>query len=491
MVSEYVESEFLAQISRRHRAFLTRAAVLERMSGPLCEAVVELPGSAATLTDLARSNLLLVPLDRRGEWYRYHHLFRDMLLAQLHRLEPELVPVLRRRAARWCLQNGLPEEALEYSIAAGDVDTVAGLVQKIGVPAHRQGRVTTVQRWFRWLEEHGGIERHPMAAALASLLSAVTGRPVEAQRWADAGDRCQDGTATRPGDSSAEAWAALMRAILCRRGVEQMRDDADEAVRMFATGRFVTPAPALMQGVARVLSSDLDGGEAALEDAISVGETVGAPDDLAATLSERSLLEMARSDWGRAEALADQAQTVLRQAGVEESYTTPLVCAVRARAATHRGDVSAARQELVRAQRLRPLLTYALPHFAVQARIGLARVYLALADIAGARTLMREVDGLLRRRPGLGTLVGDAQELRTRLAEERGATEPGASALTTAELRLLPLLSTHLSLPEIAQEMFLSRNTIKSETTSIYRKLGASTRNQAVTRSRELGLLEG
>jgi LuxR family maltose regulon positive regulatory protein len=270
-----------------------------------------------------------------------------------------------------------------------------------------------------------------------------------------------------------------------------MQDDADEAVRMFAAGSFATPAPAMMQGVARVLSGDLDGGEAALEDAISVGETVGAPDDLAATLSERSLLEMARSDWGRAEAFADQAQTVLRQAGVEESYTTPLVCAVRARAATHRGDIPAARQELVRAQRLRPLLTYALPHFAVQARIELARVYLAIADIAGARTLMREVDGLLRRRPGLGTLVGEARELRTRLAGDRGGTMPGASALTAAELRLLPLLSTHLSLPEIAQEMFLSRNTIKSETTSIYRKLGASTRNQAVTRSRELGLLEG
>jgi LuxR family maltose regulon positive regulatory protein len=330
-----------------------------------------------------------------------------------------------------------------------------------------------------------------MAAALASLLSAVTGQPVEAERWADAVDRWQYGTATRPGDSSAEAWAALLRAILCRRGVKQMQDDADEAVRMFAAGSFATPAPAMMQGVARVLSGDLDGGEAALEDAISVGETVGAPDDLAATLSERSLLEMARSDWGRAEAFADQAQTVLRQAGVEESYTTPLVCAVRARAATHRGDIPAARQELVRAQRLRPLLTYALPHFAVQARIELARVYLAIADIAGARTLMREVDGLLRRRPGLGTLVGEARELRTRLAGDRGGTMPGASALTAAELRLLPLLSTHLSLPEIAQEMFLSRNTIKSETTSIYRKLGASTRNQAVTRSRELGLLEG
>ena len=108
LVSEYMESEFLARISRRQRVFLTRTAVLERMSGPLCEAVLDLPGSAATLADLARSNLLLVPLDRRGEWYRYHHLFRDMLLAELQRREPGLMPVLRRRAAGWCLETAGP-----------------------------------------------------------------------------------------------------------------------------------------------------------------------------------------------------------------------------------------------------------------------------------------------------------------------------------------------------------------------------------------------
>jgi LuxR family maltose regulon positive regulatory protein len=136
------------------------------------------------------------------------------------------------------------------------------------------------------------------------------------------------------------------------------------------------------------------------------------------------------------------------------------------------------------------LLTYALPHLAVQARIELARVHLALTDLAGARTLMRELDELLRRRPGLGTLVAEAGALRTQLANERGSSVPGASALTAAELRLLPLLSTHLPFPEIAGELFLSRNTIKSQANAIYRKLGASSRSQAVNRSRELGLLD-
>jgi ATP/maltotriose-dependent transcriptional regulator MalT len=204
-----------------------------------------------------------------------------MLLAELKRYEPELIPVLRRRAAGWCLANGGPEEALEYSMAVGDVDTAAHLAEKLPVSAHRQGRVTTIRRWFRWLEGPG-------------------------------------------------------------------------------------------------------------RDGVSVGEQAGAHEDRAIALCQRSLLAIAHREWDRAETFAGQARAALRQAGIEESYATPLVSAVHARTAIHRGDLPAARQVLNSAQRLRHLLTYALPYFAVQARIELTRVHLALADLAGARTLMRD-----------------------------------------------------------------------------------------------------
>ena len=212
LVSEYLESEFLSRISRRQRVFLTRTAVLERMGGPLCDAVLETGGSAAVLEELAGSNLLLVPLDRRGEWYRYHHLFRDMLLAELHRLEPDLMPVLRRRAAVWCLDNGTHEEALEYYMAAGDVDGAARLAGQLTVPAYRRGRVTTIQRWYRWLEDRGGIEAHPMTAVLASFFSALMGgrrRPSGGPTRSTAGS-----TETRPGPMTllprhGPSWSAL------------------------------------------------------------------------------------------------------------------------------------------------------------------------------------------------------------------------------------------------------------------------------------------
>jgi LuxR family maltose regulon positive regulatory protein len=489
-VSDYMESELLARISPRQRVFLTRTAVLERMCGPLCDQVLDVTGSAATLDDLARSNSLLVPLDPRGQWYRYHHLFRDMLLAELERLEPELIPVLRRRAAAWHLRNSMPEAALEYHMAAGDVAEAGRLVARLWLPTDQQGRITTVQRWLRWLDERGGIGGHPMLAVQAALNAAVMGKPAEAVHWADVVDRWQYQDAAQPEDPAAEAWAHVLRACLCRHGVEQMRADADEAARRFAAENIVAGVVPLTQGLARVVCGDLDGGDLFLEDAASAGADV-APDTLAIALCERSLVAMTRGKWQEAETLARQAGTVLRRGGIEDSYATPLVSAVRARTASRRGDATAARQQLVHAQRLRHLLTYALPHLAVQARVELARVHAALADLAGARTLMQEIDEVLKRRPGLETLVDEVKALRTQLAKERAPGVPGASALTAAELRLLPLLSTHLSAPEIAADLFLSQHTIKSQMRSIYRKLGASTRNEAITRSRDLGLLEG
>jgi LuxR family transcriptional regulator, maltose regulon positive regulatory protein len=490
-VSEYVESEFLARISAQQRVFLTQTATLERMCGPLCDWVLELPGSAAALAELARSNLLLVPLDRRGQWYRYHHLFRDMLLAELERTEPGLIPVLRRRAASWCLDNNLPEEALEYSIAAGDVDAAARLVEQLWPQANYQGRFTTLQRWLRWLEARGGIEGNPMLAIVAAFAAMAMGRPAEAERWADVVDRWQYQGPGRPGDPAAEAWAAVLRALMCRGGVEQMYADAGEAGRRFAAQNIVMSTPALYQGIARVLCGDLDGADALLEDAVRAAEGLGINDDLAIALSERSLVAVARHQWDQAEAFASQARSVLHRAGIEDIYATPLACVVQARVALHKGDLPTVHQELVTAQRLRPLLTYALPQLAGQARIEMTRIHLALADLAGARTLMKEIDDLLEQRPGLGTLVDEAERLRAQLAHERGASIPGASALTAAELRVLPMLATHLPMHEIAAEMYLSPHTVRTQAKSAYRKLDATTRSQAVARARELGLLEG
>jgi LuxR family maltose regulon positive regulatory protein len=372
-------------------------------------------------------------------------------------------------------------------MAAEDTETAVSLVEERALPAFREARITTLRWWFQWLDERNLIEGHPMAAVWVAILAGQTGRPAEAERWADVVDRWQYRDGARPEDPVAEAWAAVLRAMLCRHGVERMRADADEAARRFAALGTAAPVVALCQGLAQLLSGDPQGADALFEHGLSIGQGIGAPDVLADMLCERSLIAMARGEWSLAGDLAAQARAISRQAGTEEA----IVNAVQARLALHRGEVAAAQQELISAQRLRPLLTYAYPHLAVQTRLELSRVRLALADAAGARTLLREIDEMLGRRPDLGILVGEAEALRDRLAAERVQSAPGASSLTAAELRVLPLLATHLSFPEIGAELFLSPHTVKSQAMSIYRKLGASSRSQAVARSRELSLLEG
>jgi LuxR family maltose regulon positive regulatory protein len=490
LVAEYIESEFLSRISEHDRLFLTRTAVLDRMTGPLCEAVLDISGSAATLDDLARSNLLLVPLDRRRQWYRYHHLFRDMLLSELSRRDASLVPVLQRRASTWYAANGFGEQAVDYSIAAGDVSQTASLVEQLGLSVLREGRTATLDRWLGWLAEQGAIDQQPTLMVMAGMCSAMHGRPVEADRWADALDRWQQDDRSRPADPVDEAWAAALRTVVCRSGVEQMRVDVEEAIAKLTTAGIRAPEVFLRRGIAYALCGDIDSADAMLDEAIDIGADTAAPDVLVQALCQRASVAMARGDWDSAEKLGTQAAGVLRDAGMGHSYVTPVVCGTRARVAAHRGDIAGARRELVNSHRLRPVLTYALPCAAVAARIELARAHLALADVAGARTLMREIDQVLKVRPDLGTLVGEAQQLRLRLSKEGAVRTPQASALTPTELRVLPMLATHLTFHEIADELFVSTHTIKSHVASIYRKLEASTRSQAVARSREMALLD-
>ena len=173
---------------------------------------------------------------------------------------------------------------------------------------------------------------------------------------------------------------------------------------------------------------------------------------------------------------------------MEDYPTSALVYAVAARVALRRGEAQRADELLARAQRLRPQLTYAMPWISVQTRLELARAYLTMADAGGAETMLRELAGLLRRQPDLGTLPAEVQELRSSLQTMR-AEAPGASTLTEAELRVLPYLATHLRFREIAERLFLSRHTVKSHAMAIYHKLSVTSRNDAVERAGALGLL--
>ena len=295
---------------------------------------------------------------------------------------------------------------------------------------------------------------------------------------------------TADGSASIEGWRALLRAKLCRHGVTQMRVDAELALALIPVGSlWRAPAQPLL-GISHLLAGDLGVADDVLAEAVEVAEDIGATVAATVALAERAILAIGRQDWHGAETLVEQAQSLVEHAHLEGCVTSVVVYAAAARVAIHRGDLALAQQDLACAQRLRPQATHALPYYAVQARLELIRACLALTDVVAARTVLDEIDGLLRWRPDLGTLPEQANQLRSQLDHLHGDLV-GVASLTTAELRLLPLLATHHSFREIGQRLHLSPHTVKSHTVSIYRKLGVSSRSQAIQQLRETGLLAG
>jgi LuxR family maltose regulon positive regulatory protein len=242
------------------------------------------------------------------------------------------------------------------------------------------------------------------------------------------------------------------------------------------------------EGLSYLLEGDLDRADPILAHAFDAATGMGAPPLAAVVLAERCIVAVDRDDWLEVEVLAERALSIVRDGEFDDYWTSALVYAWAARAALHRGDVTQAREYVTRAARLRPLLTYALPVVSVQALLESARAYIALTDPDGARAVLRQVHDVLQQRPDLGMLPNEAAELRVTVDTMRGAAM-GASSLTTAELRLLPLLATHLSYPQIGERLHLSRHTVKSHALSVYRKLGVSSRSEAIERAHGFGVL--
>ena len=485
---DYLQSVLLSRLPAESVSVLTRTSVLERLSGPLCDAVLDRTGSADLLESLERSNLLLIPLDRRRRWYRYHHLFRELLRAKLDRGEPGAAGELLLRAAAWCEDNGLPEAAIEYAMQAGDTDRVARLVANAAFLMYRTGRLATVQRWFDWFDENGEIEQYSGLAVIGAWYHLMVGNLAASERWAEAAQRgLLEGTLP-DGSTSIEGWLALRRALLCPDGMEQARRDAELAAKLLPLDSLMRAPALLVLGMAHLGAGAPEQADDILADTVEVAEDAGATVAAVDALAERSILAMRREDWHEAEILVEQARGVIREARLDDYVTTILLYAAAARVAIHRGDVPPALEHLARAQGLRPQMTHALPFYAVQTRLELIRAYIALTDVAGARTVLREVDDLLRRHADLGILGSEADELRSQL-ETMHADVIGASSLTAAELRLLPLLATHHSFRELGERLHLSPHTVKTQAIAIYRKLGVSSRSQAIQHAQDLGLL--
>jgi len=486
-MGDYLRSEFLDRVSRREVSFLTRTSILDRLCGPLCDVTVGRQGSGRFLDQIQRRNLLVIPLDRVGEWYRYHHLFRELLHAELARREPEMIAELHMRAASWCESNDLPEAAIDHAQQSGDADRVARLVLNESNRVWASGRLDTVLRWMEWFSSSGLIEHQPAVAVHGALIYALVGKPSDAERWATAAERTTL-TGTLPDGNTMEGTLAYLRTLLCRRGLDEMRYDASAALNGLGPTSPYRPAMLHAVATADLLEGNVESADElfarAMDEAISGGSTPF----VALLLAERGMIAVERNEWADAGEYATEALALIDESQFDDYWTSALVFAWSARVASHDGDVARANDLVQRAARLRPLLTYALPVVSAQALLELARAYVALGDPGGAQAALSQLRDIERHRPALGTAHAQANELRARLETMKGEML-GLSSLTTAELRLLPLLPSHLSLAEIGERLFVSRNTVKTQAISIYRKLGVSTRRETIDRMQDLGLI--
>src|SRR4051794_7093239 len=485
-VSEYLRSEIFEKTSDADMTFLTRTSILRRMDGPLCDATVGRTGSAHVLEQLERRNLLVVPLDHRREWYRYHHLFRELLQAELRRREPGIQPGLHSRAAAWFEANGLVGEAIQHAQAAGDTDRVARLVLDRMQPVWASGRVDTVLRWLTWIDSEAGIARYPGIAVHGALIFALLGRAEEAERWAKIAQQAPPDVVLPDGNTT-RSLLAYLRAILATDGVQAMRRDARLSFAELAPSSPYRATMLYTEGISYLLEGDLDRADPILARAVDDAVGAGALPLAALVLAERCIVAADRDDWPRIDTFVDQALSIVAEGRFEDYWTSGLVYAWAARAALHASDMTAARRHAAHAARLRPLLVYSIPVVPTQTLLELARVYVGLGDAGGAEAALRQAEEILEERAGLGVLAAQAAQLRTNLDEIVGDAV-GASSLTAAELRLVPLLATHLSLGQIGERLHIARATVKTQTTSIYRKLRVTSRGEAVSRSRELGL---
>jgi LuxR family maltose regulon positive regulatory protein len=380
----------------------------------------------------------------------------------------------------------MPEAAIEHAQAAGDYDRVARLVLELQQPVWASGRVETVLRWMEWLSDVTAAEHFGAVATHGSLIFALLGRPSEAERWAAAVERASP-VGILPDGSTMEGTLAYLRAILCRNGTDQMRRDAQIARDGLSPSSPYRVTMLYTEGISYLLQGDPTRAGPILARAAADAAAAGSLPLAALILAEQCNVAAESGDWAEVTALAQRAVTIVEDGRLGDYWTSALVYAWATRAALHNKDVTQARFCLGRASRLRPLLTYVLPVVSVQSLLEMARSYLTLADPGGAAAVLAQVHDILQQRPDLGVLAEQASELQSRLATIK-AGAAGASSLTAAELRLLPLLSTHLSFREIGERLFVSSHTVRTQAYSAYRKLGVSSRSEAVARAQELGL---
>ena len=489
-IADYLMCEVLEGQPPQMRSFLLRTSVLGRLSGALCDAVLQTSGSAAVLETIERDNLFVVPLDMSRHWYRYHHLFGELLRAELARSEPDLVAGLHRRAAAWFEAEGLVDEAVRHLVAAGDIAGSADLIAADWVNEFNGGGLSTVSGWLDLLPQET-VSRDPRLGVARAWIALNVGQFEDAHRWIEA---LQAGSTadTRDQDSLGAQLVALREVHAFRTG--------DLAAALAAARRAITldfggalqarSAACCIYGSALYFSGSIDEAQTTFRAAVQLADKIG---DRRRRIYALGYLALIAAESGQ---LADAEHQIRRATGVGtdladgEHFVNAIVSLAAAIVLDVRGDAAAAAD-------------------AAQLAVGLARKGAGILEVAKALVVSAAIledlgdhQTAAANRNEAGALLRDcadaaiAQTLLTAAARGKGVAVtarnqacPLGEELTAKELEVLGLLATRLSRREIGQRLYVSLNTVKTHQRALYRKLGVEDRNTAVKRARELGRL--
>jgi LuxR family maltose regulon positive regulatory protein len=441
------------------------------------------------LTEIERSNLFLVPLDAKRKWFRYHNLFAELLRHELEQAEPALIPTLHRRAAAWLRGEGDASEAIHHATLAGDFADSADLIARHWSAFLQRGRLDTVAGWLDALPGPV-VADDPRLCLTRAWIAVNQGRIDQVDRWIDDAELASRRSPDGEDPASLEAAAGMLRCIH-----EYLDGNVGGAIGAARAAHELEPnesspwrsvgCPVL--GVALFWHGEAGESAATLDQAVRRARPAG--NHLAVIHAHSCLAVNAaeRSEWERAEQLARTAVELGRQRGLDEHWANGMAYVALGKALERRGELTGAEAEIRRAVELagrgiaKAEIGYAL--------LAHAQIRHALGDHEAARASIREARRAIESCPDPGVLAEMLARTERRLRLGAAAREQVREELTDRELAVLRLLPSGLSLREIGSTLYVSLNTVKTHSKSIYRKLGASSREEAVERARETGLV--
>jgi LuxR family transcriptional regulator, maltose regulon positive regulatory protein len=489
-IVDYLMAEVLEGQPPQMRGFLLRTSVLGRLSGALCDVVLQATGSASILEKIERENLFVVPPDMSRRWYRYHHLFGELLRAELHRSEPDIVAGLHRRAAAWFEAEGTVDEAVRHLVAAGDIARSADLIAADWVNEFNGGGLLTVSGWLDLLPDECVLQDPRLSVARAWIALNV-GQFDDAHLWIEAVEAGSAADTVDHGGFGAQL-VALREVHAFKTGdVAAALEAARRAITLdFDDALQARSAACCIYGSALYFSGTIDEAQATFRRAVQLAEKIG---DRRRRIYALGYLALIAAESGQ---LADAEYQIRRATGVGadllggENFVNAMVPLAAATVLDVRGDGAAAADAAHLAVGLARKGAGILE--VAKALLLRAKILEDLGDYETAAASRNEAVALLRGCADDGiaqTLLNAAQRSKRVAVTSRNKGCPVDEELTPKELQILRLLPTRLSRNEIGARLYVSLNTVKTHQRAVYRKLRVEHRGAAVNRARELGLL--